>query len=84
MNIYKISQNINNDYDTYDAMVVYAENVEQAIQMHPDGMSNLSTGEWCSISWVDVDNIDKLKVELVGVTDNIKKPKVILSSFNAG
>lgn len=37
MKIYKISQNVNNEYDTYDSAVVYAESEEEAKQIHPEG-----------------------------------------------
>ena len=36
MNIYKISQNENNRYDTYDSAIVCAENPEKAKLIHPD------------------------------------------------
>ena len=35
MNLYLISQNHNNDYDTYDSAVVVAESAESAKRMHP-------------------------------------------------
>ena len=35
MKIYKISQNVNNDYDTYDSAIVYAETAEDARRIHP-------------------------------------------------
>lgn len=35
MNIYKLSQNVNHDYDTYDSCVVCAENEESAKRIHP-------------------------------------------------
>lgn len=38
MKIYKISQNVNNEYDTYDSMVVCAENEEEAKRTHPSSI----------------------------------------------
>lgn len=35
MNIYKISQNINNGWDTYDSAIVCAESEEDARKIHP-------------------------------------------------
>jgi len=35
LKIYKLSQNVNNDYDTYDSCVVIAENEEKAKRIHP-------------------------------------------------
>ena len=36
MKIYKISQNVNNNYDTYDSAIVCAENEEEAKTISPD------------------------------------------------
>ena len=35
MNIYKLSQTINNDYDTFDSCIVIAKNEEEAVKVHP-------------------------------------------------
>ena len=35
MKIYKLSQNVNNDYETYDSAVVVAEDEESAKRIHP-------------------------------------------------
>ena len=35
MKIYLVSQKVNNGYDTYDSMVVCAEDVQQAKRIHP-------------------------------------------------
>jgi hypothetical protein len=35
MNLYKISQNSNNDYDTYDSAIVAAESEDAARRIHP-------------------------------------------------
>ena len=40
MNIYKLSQTINDDYETFDSCVVIAENEEEAIKIHPNGRQN--------------------------------------------
>lgn len=37
MNIYKISQEINKDYDSYNSAIVYANNEQEARYIHPDG-----------------------------------------------
>lgn len=37
MKIYKISQDVNNDYGTYDSAVVYAKDEEEAKSIHPNG-----------------------------------------------
>lgn len=35
MHLYKLTQEINNDYDTYDSAIVCAENEEEARTIHP-------------------------------------------------
>ncbi len=81
MNIYLLTQDINNDYDTYDSVVVSAETEEEARLMHPRGYD---ITEACSLddSWVRLDQIDRIKVTLIGVS--CMRKCVILSSFNAG
>ena len=37
MNIYLLTQDVNVDYDTYDAAIVCAESEEEAVKIHPDG-----------------------------------------------
>lgn len=88
MNIYKISQTVNNDYDTYDSAIVAAENVEDAKEIHP-------SGEFCASSKEVYDEVyryfindwayrEDVKVELLGVAMQGTKRGVLLASFNAG
>ena len=78
-NLYKISQDKNQDWNTYVSAVVCAEDEQQARHIHPD--SNM-TGEW----WVDEDNYgdwvkpDDVKVALIGITDLIPPGEVICSN----
>ena len=79
MNLYLISQNINNGYDTYDSAVVAAPNEDMARHMHPnDAVNNgdLSYSEdvWC--------NPKDVQVKYIGLTELPKS--VVCSSFNAG
>ena len=74
MELYLISQDINNDYDTYDSAVVCAENEEEARNMYPGGY--VSTVTWCLPKDVKVDHIGSAK--------NGTEKGVICSSFNAG
>lgn len=43
MNLYHISQTVNNDWDTYSDAVVAAESEERAKQIHPNGDICLET-----------------------------------------
>lgn len=85
MKIYLLSQSKNNDYDTYDAVVVTAESEDEARQIHPTGVEN-----WIKIesneavrgaTWVMLADV---KVKYIGTAKRGAKSGVILSSFNAG
>jgi hypothetical protein len=78
MNLYKIFQTVNNDYDTFDAAIVAAESPEDARTINPDISPNdpWPTGAWCAIEDVQVERIGKAAE---GITKGI-----ILASFNAG
>ena len=81
MNIYLISQSVNNAYDTYDSAVVIAEDEEMAKMTHPDDSKNwdgIGLGEhsWCAA--VDVD------AKLVGTANSDHPIGVVCASYNAG
>lgn len=84
MKIFKIYQNSNKDYDTYDSAVVIANTAFDAVQIHP----NTHVGKkWCSESWVhDVDLVEVIYIgDVVGEPDkDIYPGAVINASFNAG
>lgn len=96
MKLYKISQNVNNGYDTYDDAIVCAENEHEARKINPseyyelgdDNMwyflyhdgSKRSEGEQTN-SWSSVDDV---QVEYLGEAKEGLKVGVIVSSFNAG
>lgn len=96
MNIYLISQDKNNGYDTYDSAVVFAESEEEARNMHPSGKP-LKDGSWYEYPvpgdpwrsrvypdvWCEFPS--DVSVQLLGVaSDPEQGPGVILGSFNAG
>jgi hypothetical protein len=84
MNIYKISQDQNDDYDTYDSAIVAAENKEIARNMNPSNGAAMSEKDWAYAysSWCNTP--DAVKVELIGIaTDGILEG-VLVASFNAG
>ena len=98
MKIYKISQDVNKDYDTYDSAVVYAENEEEAKSIHPNEQGYIEklqngisifiyTDANAGISYYEPYNwteLKNVKVEYLGENPNITKKGVILASFNAG
>ena len=87
MNIYKISQTVNIDYNTYDSAIVYARSEEDARYICPDNY--YISGWWedeinYSHSWCHPDFVT---VDLLGeATDwiTVTEAGVILASFNAG
>jgi hypothetical protein len=83
MNIYLITQNVNNNYDTYDSAVVAAATEQEAKEVNPgwNGPRWWEDENRCSYSsWAS--HPDQVEAELIGTTDHA--PGVILSSFNAG
>ena len=82
MKLYKISQQENNDYDTFDSAVVAAPDEETARLMNPASGGpvykwNDRYNSWCS-------SPDLVLVELLGTAKPGTKTGVIVSSFNAG
>jgi len=74
MKLWLISQEVNNDYDTFDAAVVAAKNKDLAQQTHPS--------EWGGVEeWAIPEAV---KVKLIGTAVKDTKAGVILASFNAG
>ncbi len=87
MNLYKVNQEENCGWDTFDSAVVVAESEEQA--------KKVNVG--CGSSWLDDENKDinpyanwatktyNVKAELIGIyTGALPAGSVIISSFNAG
>ena len=72
--LYLISQNVNNDYDTYSDAVIFADTKEEA-KHFPLG----DIGKYGS--WASPENV---KVEYLGIATKIVKKGVVCSSFHAG
>lgn len=93
MNLYLISQSVNNDYDTYSDAVVAAEDEEQARSVHPRHGLTLELedwqkdtdiydeGYWWNHNWAPVEQV---KVELLGKAKDGTKVGVVCASFHAG
>jgi hypothetical protein len=98
-NIYCISQDVNNGYDTYSHAVVVAESEDEARAIHPGNESGpgdvfVRRGVWC---YRHVDRTFReyyntswslpadVRVELVGVAgEGLKSGTVLCASFHAG
>ena len=70
MKLYLVTQEVNNNYDTYDSAVVCAENEEKAKALHPQ------VGADCKVENVKAEYIGEAKVDLI--------EGVVCESFNAG
>lgn len=73
MKLFRISQDVNDEYDTYDSAIVAAQTKKEA-QHTPIGHDN--SYEWASPADVNV--------EYLGMAKRGTKKGVILTSFNAG
>ena len=84
MKLFRLHQNINTGYDTYDSAVVVADSAAEAQKIHPNGAS----GDFSMYdSWVSRPDLVTLTYlgEVVGEPDDDIYPgAVICASFNAG
>lgn len=86
MKLWLLTQETNNDYDTYDAVVVAAHTEESAKLIHPN--------EYPPKEWADVGPLDRpygawtskgnVKCKLIGEAVSGTRSGVICASFNAG
>ena len=100
LNLYLISQNVNNDYDTFGSAVVAARDEEDARSIHPSpswlGISHLPTvaptareaKEEKEKKGYNSDETwtirENVKVRLIGIGSPDVKRGVICASYNAG
>ena len=82
MNLYKISQDVNNEYNTYDGAIVAAESEEEARKIHPASGYNTTgySNKWDENTWCNISDVD---VKLIGTSTDCIEKGVILASFNA-
>lgn len=81
MNLYLISQSVNNNYDTYDSAVVIAQSERDARHTNPAGLVfNSDSKDYFMYLWAHPDDVH---VTLLGTAvDNL--PTVICASYNGG
>lgn len=82
MNLYYLTQDSNNDYDTYDSVIVAAKSEDEARVIHPAGEPLPHWNPWEQSSWVP--SPDLVKVYLIGTAIEGTEQGVVLASFNAG
>jgi len=82
MNIYKIEQDTNVKYDTYDSAVVIAESAQEAQQMQPEQDEQGFSPDSREFKWAAPEDVI---VTYIGIADpSFAGPCVVVSSFNAG
>jgi len=82
MKLFLISQEVNNNYDTYDSAVVAAPDEATAQNMHPSNGKQIGWAtlpkyddDWCKLP-------EQVTVKYLGETD--LPQGVVCASFNAG
>ena len=81
MKLFKVSQNINNNYDTFDSFVIACNSEDEARATDPYGECNTIKQDDTFASWVSA---DKVIVEYLGEAHNGLVKGIIVASFNAG
>ena len=91
MNLYLISQDVNNSYDTYDSAVVAAKTELEARRTYPANSNSLLDYSWPK--WEEeeakpygvwVKSHTQVKAEFIGIAAEGVEAGVILASFDAG
>ena len=81
--IYKLSQTINRNYDSYDSCIVCAKNKRQAKTFAPDGRHiDWHRPKYFRTTWVS--DVNDITCEYIGKAHKDIKLGVIVASFNTG
>jgi hypothetical protein len=80
MKLYLLTQNDNNDYDTYDSVLVCAKDEADARTIPPNGDVFEENQQWSGWA-IKASSID---CEEIGKANNKQERGVIISSYNAG
>lgn len=95
MKIFLLEKNFNNDYDTFDAMIVVAENEKEALKIHPDDDIFYKDNKWMEIlegkeielinnPWCSCDDLRRIKITYIGEAKKGLKKGTIFTRFNNG
>jgi hypothetical protein len=87
LKLYLLEQSVNQEYDTYDSIVVIAENEDRARNMTPYEDRFLDSEDYkntWSGSWVSYKDADKIKVTYLGDAKPGSTESIVITSFNAG
>lgn len=80
MKLYRISQETNRGWDTFDSAIVAADTEEEARNTFPDP-DMAGDNFWSLRMWAEPENV---KVECIGEAAADVARGVVLASFNAG
>ncbi len=81
MNLYLLTQDVNDDWDTYQGAVVAAESEDEARNIHPSG--NLDEKAW-NPRRQDWCRREQVQVEYIGVAKEGTERGVILTDYKSG
>lgn len=84
MKLFKLSQDVNDGYDTFDSVIVAAENEDDARNIHPQDNMFSDLPHWDDNYPVWCERPDQVTVEYIGEARPDLPKGIILGSFNAG
>jgi len=84
MNLYVISQDQNQDYDTYDGAVVCAESESEARTINPNASGVMQDKDWKANYNGWCNGPEHVLVDLIGKARSGMEMGVVLASFNPG
>ena len=81
--LFLISQDVNNNYETYDSAVVCTTSKKKAQAMFPfEANEHIGHNDYTRREeWAPIEDV---KVKFIGTTDKYKPGDVVIASFNAG
>ena len=87
MNLYLVERHDIGRWDTFDSFIVCCNTEQEARETYPNNSGDTS---WITdkptqyMPWVRGDEIDLLRVTMIGVASPDTKKGVVLASYNAG
>ena len=81
MKLFHVSQDVNNNYDTYSDFVIACEDEETAKWTHPNQYEKWDGKQEAYSSWCGINDV---KVEYIGEAKEGTTAGIICSSFHAG
>ena len=83
MKLFKITQDEENGYDSYDSAVVVAKDEESAKKIHPSMRNGAWEEKYRYYDWASAP--ENVKAKYIGeAISELKEGDIVVSSFNAG